>query len=280
MTDCFGRTINYLRISVTDRCNLRCVYCMPTQGIRLIAHNDILTYDEITAFTTLAVSKGVHKVRITGGEPLVRKDLEQLIFMLSKIEGITDLSLTTNGQLLAQKASQLKSAGLQRVNISLDTLDPELYTQITRGGSLEQTLAGIRAAQQADLNPIKLNCVIGINHEKVERRGVLYTPIVEENQKDQIHQFAQKEGLEVRFIHRMSLTGGHFSVVEGASGGDCAHCNRLRLTANGMLKPCLFSDLAYNIREMGYAEALEAALQNKPLRGAFNLSGTFYGIGG
>ena len=279
MTDCFGRTINYLRISVTDRCNLRCIYCMPTQGIRLITHNDILTYDEITAFTALAVSKGVHKVRITGGEPLVRKDLEQLIFMLSKIEGITDLSLTTNGQLLTQKALQLKTAGLHIVNISLDTLDPDLYTQITRGGALEQTLAGIRAAKQAGLYPIKINCVIGINNEHAERRGVLNTPI-NNDQKDQIHQFAQKEGLEVRFIHRMSLQRGHFSVVEGGSGGDCTHCNRIRLTANGMLKPCLFSDLAYSIREMGYAKALEATLQNKPSRGAFNLSGTFYGIGG
>ena len=266
MTDPFARTIDYLRISVTDRCNLRCTYCMPPQGVPLRTHNDILTYHEIAAFTAFAVSKGVRKVRITGGEPLVRKNIETLISMLAAMEGITDLSLTTNGQLLEEKAALLKSAGLQRINISLDSLDPEQYRSITRGGKLHPVLLGIRAAQYSGLWPIKINCVLDEEHR--------------EAQKEALCAFAQKEGLEVRFIHRMSLQDGHFSVVEGGSGGDCAHCNRLRLTADGTLKPCLFSDLGYNIRSMGYAKALHAAVENKPMKGAYNSSGSFYEIGG
>ena len=266
MTDSVGRVISYLRISITDRCNLRCIYCMPPQGVRLLPHSDILTYDQIVAFATLAVSKGISKVRITGGEPLVRKDVEKLIAMLASIDGLVDLSLTTNGQLLAEKASTLKAAGLHRINISLDTLDPEQYRQITRGGTLYPVLTGIRAAQRAGLEPVKINCVIDVE--------------TQEAQKETMRLFAQKEGLELRFIHRMSLHSGDFSVVEGGSGGDCAHCNRLRLTANGMVKPCLFSNLEYNIRTMGYLEALEAAVLNKPPKGTCNSSGHFYAIGG
>ena len=274
MTDQTGRDISYLRISITDRCNLRCVYCMPPEGIRLKSHSSILTYDEIAAFSELAVSKGIRKIRITGGEPLVRKGVEKLIAKLSSIEGLSDLSLTTNGQLLEEKAFLLKSAGLQRINISLDTLDPERYRFITRGGTLNNVLLGIRAAQRAGLNPIKINCVIDAAadaHMQSESR---------EDQKSALRQFAQEEGLEVRFIHRMSLTQGTFSIVEGGSGGDCARCSRLRLTADGILKPCLFSDLEYNIHTMGYSEALEAAVRNKPLKGTYNHSGHFSTIGG
>ena len=269
MTDSFGRTIDYLRISITDRCNLRCVYCMPSEGVLLRTHRDILTYDQIAAFTTFAVSKGIKKIRITGGEPLVRKGAEQLIAMLSQIDGINDLALTTNGQLLQEKAPLLKAAGLHRVNISLDTLNPERYTQITRGGELSRTLAGIRAAQAAGLNPVKINCVVNIDTDHQERLS-----------KEVMRQFARQEGLEVRFIRCMSLREGTFSVVEGGSGGDCARCSRLRLTADGMLKPCLFSDIAYNIRTMGYTNALETALLNKPQKGTYSRSGSFYGIGG
>ena len=267
MTDRFERAIDYLRISVTDRCNLRCVYCMPPEGITLRGHSDMLTYDEIVTFATLAVSKGVQKIRITGGEPLVRKDLELLITMLAKIEGVTDLALTTNGQLLKEKAPLLKSAGLHRVNISLDTLDPELYSKITRGGVLEQVLEGIHTAQQVGLHPIKINCVTGID-------------FVPDTESKRLQFFADTHKLQIRFIRRMSLAQGTFSLVEGGSGGDCPHCNRLRLTSDGMLKPCLFSDLAYNIRTLGFIEALEAAVQNKPLQGTYNRLGSFYGIGG
>ena len=266
MTDRFGRTINYLRISVTDRCNLRCTYCMPQEGIPLRTHSEMLTYDEIAAFSTLAMTKGINKIRITGGEPLVRKGIENLIAMLAANDGVIDLSLTTNGQLLEEKAAQLKSAGLQRINISLDTLDPEQYRIITRGGTLSPVLAGIRAAQRVGLEPIKINCVINAAHR--------------EEQKEALRQFAHTEGLSLRFIHQMSLNKGTFSKVEGGSGGDCAQCNRLRLTADGKLKPCLFSDIEYDIRTMGYVEALESAVEHKPLKGARNPSGSFYGIGG
>jgi cyclic pyranopterin phosphate synthase len=273
MTDRFGRTLNYLRISVTDRCNLRCIYCMPPEGIPLRTHSDMLTYDEIESFSKLAVSKGITKIRITGGEPLVRKGIENLITKLAVIEGVTDLSLTTNGQLLEEKASLLKSSGLQRVNISLDTLDPEQYRTITRGGTLAPVLLGIRAAQNAGLYPIKINCVIDT-----------YTTIQEyerqESHKEVMRQFAQKEGLEVRFIHQMRLEQGDFSVVEGGSGGDCKRCNRIRLTSAGLLQPCLFSDLSYHIRTLGYIDALEAAVTNKPPKGVRNSLGSFYGIGG
>lgn len=265
MRDSTGRIIDYLRISVTDRCNLRCIYCMPAEGVPLRTHSDMLTFDEITAFSKLAVSKGVTKIRITGGEPLVRKNVEILVGMLAAIEGVNDLALTTNGQLLEEKAEVLRLAGLQRVNVSLDTLDAEEYSIITRGGDINRTIRGIRAAQRAGFDPIKINCVVDESQQ---------------NQKEILRQFAQKEGLEVRFISRMSLAHGTFSVVEGGSGGDCARCNRLRLTANGLLKPCLFNDIGYDIRTMGYAEALEAALENKPLRGTHNNSGDFYNIGG
>jgi len=239
---------------------------MPPRGIDLLSHSDILSYDEIAAFSQIAAAKGIRKIRITGGEPLVRKEVEKLIAMLASIQGINDLSLTTNGQLLEEKAPILKDAGLHRVNISLDTIDPELYARITRGGSLSKVLLGIRAAQRAGLEPVKLNCVIDDE-----------TP---EAHKEEMRRFAQKEGLVLRFIHRMSLTQGTFSIVEGGSGGDCAHCNRLRLTANGMLKPCLFSDIEYDIRGMGYASAFDAAVQNKPPKGTCNSSGNFYAIGG
>lgn len=265
MTDSTGRIINYLRISVTDRCNMRCIYCMPAEGIPLRTHSDILTYDEITTFSKLAVSMGITKIRITGGEPLVRKDIERLIGMLANIEGLKDLSLTTNGQLLEEKAEALRLAGLQRVNISLDTLDAERYRIITRGGDINKTIRGIRAAQRAGFDPIKINCVVDESQQ---------------SQKEMLRQFAREEGLEVRFISRMSLAHGTFSVVEGGSGGDCAHCNRLRLTAGGMLKPCLFNEIEYDIRDMGYIEALEAAVHNKPLKGTHNRSGDFYTIGG
>jgi cyclic pyranopterin phosphate synthase len=229
---------------------------MPPQGIRLLSHSDILSYDEITAFSQLAVGKGICKIRITGGEPLVRKNVEKLIALIASIEGLTDLSLTTNGQLLVEKAALLKA-------------------QITRGGALVKTLAGIRAAQRAKLEPVKINCVIDINAAKGELQDEQ-----QEAQKEAMRQFAQKEGLQLRFIHRMSLENGDFSIVEGGSGGDCVHCNRLRLTANGMLMPCLFSDLAYNILAMGYSQAIDAAIKNKPQKGTHNNSGNFYAIGG
>jgi cyclic pyranopterin phosphate synthase len=172
MFDRFNRKLNYLRISVTDRCNLRCTYCMPEDGIKLFNHEDILSFDDIAGFTEVAVSWGVTKVRITGGEPLVRKGITFLVSIISKIKGIEDLSMTTNGILLKHFAQKLRSAGLQRVNISLDTIDPEKFKAVTRTGDVNNVLEGIRAAQEAGLFPVKINCVIKNSNEEKDAREV------------------------------------------------------------------------------------------------------------
>jgi GTP 3',8-cyclase len=264
--DSFNRNINYLRISVTDRCNLRCTYCMPEQGIHLLSHNDILSFDEIKAFTEVAVANGVTKVRITGGEPLVRKEITTLVSMISDIKGIEDLSMTTNGTLLKQFAVELRAAGLHRVNISLDTTDPEKFLAITRTGDINNVFEGIYAAKKAGLIPVKINCVI---KESKEEEGAKSVSL-----------FCANNELEIRYIHQMDLTKGHFSTVEGGTGGDCSLCNRLRLTANGMLKPCLFNNIEFDIRELGYEKAIKLAAELKPECGSKNETDAFYNIGG
>lgn len=266
MLDCFNRKINYLRVSVTDRCNFRCQYCMPAEGVALLNHSDILTYDEIVEIVRYGVSEGINKVRITGGEPLVRKGIVNLIEMLGAIPGITDLSMTTNGVFLTKYAQELKNAGLQRVNISLDTLDAKKFHEITRVGKLSDVLQGIEAAIKAGLNPIKLNCVIKSSSQEPDAQ--------------QVTKFAKENGLEIRYIHEMDLAKGTFSQVEGGEGGNCALCNRLRLTANGFIKPCLFSNKGYNVRELGIEEAYKQALNKKPKSGYKNNTGGFYNIGG
>jgi GTP 3',8-cyclase len=264
--DRYNRNINYLRISVTDRCNLRCTYCMPEEGIPLLRHEDILTFDEICDFTKYAVSCGVTKIRITGGEPLVRKGIITLVGMISEIEGIKDLSMTTNGVLLKQFAHELKSAGLQRINISLDTVDPERFKAITRTGNINDVFDGIKAAKEAGLFPVKINCVVKNSKEEEEARAVA--------------QYCFDNKLEIRYITQMDLVKGHFSTVIGGSGGNCTLCNRLRLTANGKLKPCLFNNIEYDIRALGYERALNLAVESKPECGTKNETGAFYNIGG
>lgn len=266
MLDRFNRTLNYLRISVTDRCNLRCTYCMPAEGIKLFSHNEILTFDQITDFTKIAVQNGVTKVRMTGGEPLVRKGIVSLVGMISEIEGIEDLSMTTNGTLLKQYAHDLSCAGLHRVNISLDTVDPVTFRELTRTGNLNDVFEGIDAARLAGLSPVKINCVIKNNKEEKDAQAVAH--------------FCKENGLEIRYISQMDLVKGHFSVVEGGTGGNCALCNRLRLTSNGMLKPCLFNNIEFDIRKLGYEHALRLAAESKPECGSRNEYGTFYNIGG
>ena len=266
MLDRFNRTINYLRISVTDRCNLRCRYCMPEEGIMLLRHEDILSFDEIAGFVEVAVKHGVNKVRITGGEPLVRRDIVTLVRMISGIDGIDDLSMTTNGVLLKDFAADLKAAGLHRVNISLDTTDPEKFAYITRGGNVNDVFSGIAAAKKAGLVPVKINCVIIKSKDEEDAR--------------QITEFCLLNKLEIRYIHQMDLVNGHFSTVEGGTGGNCSLCNRLRLTATGKLRPCLFNDLEFDIRKMGYENAIIKAVEFKPECGSSNVTGKFYNIGG
>lgn len=245
---------------------MRCKYCMPSGGIKWLKHEDILSYEEITEITQYLVSKGITKVRLTGGEPLVRKDIEKLVEMLSKITGIHDLSMTTNGILLGAYADKLKSAGLNRVNISLDTLNPLTFQKISPNGSLADVLKGIDAALKAELTPVKINCVDSTYNTHQDIQAV----------KD----FGAKNGFEVRVIHQMNLPGGIFTTVEGGQGGKCRSCNRLRMSSDGKLIPCLFSNLNYDIKALGIDKALELALKNKPQKGINNQSQTFYQLGG
>lgn len=266
MYDSFNRRINYLRISVTDRCNLRCTYCMPECGVATLPHEQILSFEEIVGVVQYGVDHGIEKVRITGGEPLVRKGIVDLVRRIAAIKGIKDLGMTTNAILLDQFAQPLADAGLMRVNISLDTIDPERFHAITRRGNIEDVYRGIEAARKAGLRPIKINCVVRESSQEPDAVA--------------IRQFCEAQGLEARFITEMNLETGHFSVVENGEGGHCASCNRLRITANGDLKPCLFTDLSYNVRTMGVAGAYQAAIGNKPACGSINQSNQFSNIGG
>jgi len=266
MYDRFNRNINYLRISVTDRCNLRCTYCMPECGVDLIRHKEILSFEEILEVVKVSVGIGIDKIRITGGEPLVRKGIVELVKMIAGVPGIKDLAMTTNGTMLDKFAIPLKKAGLHRVNISLDTLDPVKYTSITRVGEIQQVLSGINAAKDADLNPIKINCVIKESPMEKDARMVAA--------------FCKENDLEVRFIKEMDLEEGVFSRVIGGDGGHCKSCNRLRLTANGKVKPCLFSDLEFDVRELGAEQAILRSIGRKPQSGTENKINKFSNIGG
>ena len=274
--DSFRRGINYLRVSVTDRCNLRCIYCMPSEGVPLIAHGDLLSYEEICAVVQAAAELGVTKVRLTGGEPLVRSQLPKLVRMLSRIEAIDEISLTTNGALLKNYAMELKEAGLKRVNVSLDTLKADRFRYITRVGELGDVLDGIEAAMDSDLRPVKVNAVMmrGINDDEVlDFANMTY-----------------KEGWHVRFIELMPFTGvtefvpstelrrriellgslkpcwpvtgngparyfrlpearGTIGFISPMTEPFCSGCNRIRLTSCGRLCPCLLSDDGIDLRE-------------------------------
>lgn len=266
MFDHFNRHITYLRISVTDRCNLRCTYCMPEGGVPMLKHDDILSFDEIVEFTRTAVHMGINKVRITGGEPLVRRGIVDLVGMIAGIDGITDLAMTTNAILLRQFAQPLFDAGLKRINISLDTLDEKKFSDISRGGKLSNVVDGILTAKAIGFNPIKINCVVNKSSNEPDAQ--------------EVKKFALENNLQVRFIPLMDLDNGIHGIVEGGEGGDCARCNRLRLTANGIVKPCLFSDIGYSIREFGARQAFIKALDNKPECGGISTSGEFYNVGG
>ncbi len=266
MLDPFNRKVNYLRISVTDRCNLRCTYCVPEEGMKLLDKSEILSLEQIFDIVKIGVANGITKVRLTGGEPLIRKDILELVSRIASLKEIKDLGMTTNAILLDKYAEDLVKAGLNRINISLDTMSPEKFKKLTRGGDINQVFKGIKAAQKAGLQPIKINCVVFKNKNEKDAREVA--------------NFCRKNNLFIRYIHQMDLKTGEFSVVEGGEGGDCKTCNRLRLLANGDIKPCLFSDIAYNVNSIGTLNAFKEAMINKPKSGTKNLSGKFYGIGG
>jgi GTP 3',8-cyclase len=266
MYDRFNRDINYLRISVTDRCNLRCRYCVPGERMDLMNQENLISFREIIEVVRFVSRNGIKKIRLTGGEPLMRKDIASLVRQISGVKKIEDLAMTTNGIRLPGLARELKEAGLHRVNISLDSLNPEKYREISRIGSIDKVFAGINAALDAGLQPVKINCVVSSDSSQEER--------------EQLMEYCVNKGLEIRFIREMSLDSGEFYAVEGGKGGNCSICNRIRLTANGDFKPCLFSNTRYNIRELGIEKAWNLALENKPIFGSLNNIDSFYNIGG
>lgn len=290
LSDTFNRPINYLRISVTDRCNLRCIYCLPPEGIRLLAHDEVLTYEEIARVAGLAAELGINKIRLTGGEPLARARLSQLVSMLAGIEGIDDISLTSNGVLLKKYAAELKQAGLRRVNVSLDSLNHRKFQSITRHNNLDEVLEGIEAAKACGLNPVKVNMVVmrGINDNEVvdfarltineswHVRFIELMPFATDNPPDG-HSMGDKASLHPQFVSadeikerlkglgelapslpitgngparyfRLSQAGGTIGFIAPISQHFCFSCNRLRLTAEGKLRPCLLSDNEIDLR--------------------------------
>lgn len=231
----------------------------------MMRHEDLLTFEEIAEVVSIAVEMGVDKVRVTGGEPLVRRDIVTLIGMLAPIAGLRDFAMTTNGILLERFATELAEAGLHRVNVSLDAIDPARYADLTRGGDVHAVFAGIAAARAAGLSPIKLNCVVHQSPEEPDAQAV--------------SAYGKAEGLEVRYIRRMNLSEGDFSKVIGGTGGDCARCNRLRLSCSGFIRPCLFSDLRFSVRALGPEAAIRNALESKPACGDTSQA-MFHTIGG
>jgi GTP 3',8-cyclase len=293
MIDGFQRQISYLRVSVTDLCNLRCRYCMPECGVDKKDHRQILSIEEITEIVEAAASLGVKKVRITGGEPLVRKGILSLCQQISAIDGIEEVAMTSNGLLLKEMAEPLAKAGLQRINISLDTLKADKFQQMARSGSLEEVLSGIEAAKEAGLTPIKINTVLigGFNEDEIA----------------DLAQLTMEEELEVRFIELMPLgpaanfqdgsflpcekvlqvlpelkacgnsgvaklyqlpgAKGKIGLITPISHDFCDSCDKIRLTSDGKIKPCLHSDSEILIR--GYhgeelVQKLAEAIGQKP----------------
>jgi cyclic pyranopterin phosphate synthase len=291
MRDKFNREITYLRISVTDRCNLRCKYCMPEEGVEDIGHNKILSFENIQRIVEASAKLGITKYRITGGEPLVRKDIIDLVRALSKIPGVKELVMTTNGILLPEKAEALKEAGLKRVNISLDTLDPEKFAEITRGGDLNKVLAGIKAAEKAGLVPLKINAVAmrGFNDDEITSladitkdheynlRFIELMPFGNNsNAKDS--KYLSNEEIKsmlptltplgtqgVAEVFKIPGALGTIGFISAMSRHFCGDCNKIRLTSDGKLKTCLHSNQEIDLNEVlntGDDELLKATIEN------------------
>ncbi len=302
--DSYDREISYLRVSVTDRCNLRCVYCMPEEGVAALSHDDVLRLEEIARLVRIGVSMGIRNVRLTGGEPLVRRGIVDLVAQIRAIEGIESITMTTNGTALSEMAVDLAQAGLDRVNISLDSLKPERYAAITRRGRLEDALAGIDAAFASGLTPVKINMVVmqGVNDDEVVAfarqtletpwhvRFIEYMPLGEQAKgarsayvsSDQTRERieaalgplepADLAGFGPARTWRLPGAAGTVGLISALSQHFCQTCNRLRLTSDGKLVPCLFSDLEYDMRaplrsgvqDATLAQIWQEALAHKP----------------
>ncbi len=301
LCDSFQRHINYLRISVTDRCNLRCIYCMPPEGIPLVPHSEILSYEEISLVVRVGAKLGINKIRLTGGEPLVRAGLPKLVQMLSQIKGIDEVSLTTNGTFLKRYVLELKQAGLSRINISLDTLKVDRFRHITRFGELGNVLSGIEAARDAGLHPVKINMVVmrGINDDEVQDFAKMtyeggwhvrfielmpFADVTELVPSSEVRQRIMSLGkLEPCFpvagngparYYRLPGAEGTIGFISPVTEPFCSNCNRMRLTSNGRLCPCLLSeddvDLKGVLRRNASPQELERlilkAIASKPER--------------
>jgi cyclic pyranopterin phosphate synthase len=303
--DDFGRAINYLRVSVTDRCNLRCVYCMPPEGVEKRAHTEILRYEELALVVRAAAEIGITKVRLTGGEPLARLGLADFVRMIAAIPGIDDLSMTTNGTLLAGQAQALADAGLNRVNVSLDTMDPERFATITRSDRLDDVWAGIEAARAVGLTPIKLNVVVvrGLNDDQVvdfarktlsgdwhvrfielmpiganiHWAGDGTVPIAEvrariEDEFGSLQPIHGPKGNGPARYHQLAGAQGTIGFIGLTSDHYCPSCNRLRLTADGRLRPCLLDEREIDLKPVlrpgaslqAVKDLLAQAIQSKP----------------
>jgi len=282
LIDNFGREISYLRVSITDRCNYRCIYCQSEKKFEFIPHQEILRFEEIVEIVQEAANLRITKVRITGGEPLVRKGVVDFIRKLREIKKLEDISLTTNGFFLSEYAEKLKDAGLNRVNISLDSLQEEKYKKITRGGSLEKALKGVDSALKAGLLPIKINTVLirGINDDEVEDfvrlalerplniRFIEFMPSGEEVINEFENKFISVQEIKEKLIKKYLLTPIKISTANGPakyyqikdgqgtigfitalSQHFCKTCNRIRLTSEGKLRPCLFSNKEVDIKQ-------------------------------
>ncbi|MBC7258254.1 MAG: GTP 3',8-cyclase MoaA [Chloroflexi bacterium] len=277
--DSFNRSISYLRVSVTDRCNLRCVYCMPPEGVPWVPHENILRYEEIVRVVRIGTEMGITKVRLTGGEPLVRAGIVSLVAMIAAIPGVDDLAMTTNGVLLAHYAEDLAKAGLDRVNVSLDTLRPERFRAITRLGDLADVERGLAAARAAGLEPVKVNTVLlrGVNDDEIvdfARRTLRepfhvrfieampvgpaaqarFLPVVEARERIEaafgpLEVAHQRAGNGPASYYRIPGACGTVGFISAISEHFCHQCNRLRLTADGRLRPCLLSDAEVPLRE-------------------------------
>lgn len=294
MLDTFDRDITYLRLSVTERCNLRCRYCMPEDGICKKSHEEMLTEDEMILAVKAAASLGIHKLRITGGEPLVKKNILSICRRAAAVPGIREVCITTNGTLLPLMAKPLREAGVSRVNISLDTLDRDKYAHITRRGSLADALAGLESAAAAGFGKIKVNTVLigGFNDDEVpalaeltrqypvDVRFIELMPMCGSGEFGQdamipcgsvLSQLPELQPCEqdggVAALYRLPGAQGRIGLISPVSQHFCARCNRIRLTADGRLKPCLHSPVEYTIKGLdfdGMAEQMKRAILEKP----------------
>ncbi|HEX9015204.1 MAG TPA: GTP 3',8-cyclase MoaA [Chloroflexota bacterium] len=306
LLDGFQRAINYMRISITDRCNLRCIYCMPPEGVEWMPHENILTYEEIERIVRATATMGMRKLRITGGEPLVRRGVVDLVGRLAAVPGIQDIAMTTNAVLMPQFAGALVEAGLRRINVSLDTLRPERFVNISRSDSLDRVLAGIEAAEQAGMAPIKINAVVlrGVNDDEicdlarlsvgrpwhvrfieampldgnlaVEGEGFVSADEIMERLRaiGELEESAGPGGNGPARYYRLPGAKATVGVISPMSHYYCESCNRVRLTADGRLRLCLFDDNEIDLRtplrsgatEEEIAGIFRKAISTKPER--------------